>query len=50
MAVYDDLERCVPPARAASIEAQRAWLRDEVARGAALPAERVLDPDPLGLG
>jgi uncharacterized membrane protein len=50
MAVYDDLERCVLPARATSIEAQRAWLRDEVVRGATLPAERVLSPDPLGLG
>ena len=50
MAVYDDLEACVPPARTASIEAQRAWLRDEVARGAAVTAGRVLSPDPLGLG
>jgi uncharacterized membrane protein len=50
MAVYDDLEACVPPARAASIETQRAWLLDEVARGAPLPAERILSPDPLGLG
>jgi hypothetical protein len=50
MAVYDDLEPCVPPARAASIETQRAWLLDEVVRGAPLPAERILSPDPLGLG
>jgi uncharacterized membrane protein len=50
MAVYDDLVACVPPARVASIEAQRAWLLAEVARGAALPSERVLTPDPLGLG
>jgi uncharacterized membrane protein len=50
MAVYDDLEGCVVPARAAAIETQRAWLRDEVVRGATLPAGRVLTPDPLGLG
>jgi uncharacterized membrane protein len=50
MAVYDELEACVPPARAASIETQRAWLLDEVAAGAPLPAERIPSPDPLGLG
>lgn len=50
MAVYDDLERCVPHSRVASIEMQRTWLRDEVARRHALPEARVLRPDPLGLG
>jgi uncharacterized membrane protein len=49
-AVYDDLAGCVPPSRTESVETQRAWLRDEVARGAPLPAERILSPDPLGLG
>jgi uncharacterized membrane protein len=49
-AIFDDLAACVPPERVAAIEAQRAWLREEVGRRHTLPTERVLCPDPLGLG
>jgi uncharacterized membrane protein len=50
MAIFDDLVACAPPERSAPIEAQREWLRSEVAQSAVLPAGRVLTPDPLGLG
>ncbi len=49
-AIFDDLAACVPPERLAAIDAQRAWLREEVGRRHSLPTERVLRPDPLGLG
>jgi uncharacterized membrane protein len=49
-AIFDDLAACVPPERAEAIDAQRAWLREEVGRRHALPTDRVLTPDPLGLG
>ena len=49
-AIFDDLEACVPPERFAALEAQRAWLREEVGRRHTLPTERVLRPDALGLG
>jgi uncharacterized membrane protein len=49
-AIFDDLIACVPPERTAAIEAQRAWLREEVGRRHVLPTDRVLTPDPLGLG
>jgi hypothetical protein len=49
-AIFDDLASCAPPARAAAIEAQRAWLGEEVRRTQTIPAGRVLTPDPLGLG
>lgn len=49
-AIFDDLTSCVPPERAGAIEAQRAWLREEVGRRHVLPTDRVLAPDPLGLG
>ena len=49
-AIFDDLAACVPPERVGPIEAQRAWLRGEVGRRHTLPTDRVLTPDPLGLG
>ncbi len=49
-AIFDDLAACVPPERAGAIEVQRAWLRGEVGRRHVLPTDRVLAPDPLGLG
>jgi uncharacterized membrane protein len=49
-AIFDDLAALVPPERVAAIEAQRAWLREEVGRRHVLPTDRVLAPDPLGLG
>jgi uncharacterized membrane protein len=49
-AIFDDLAACVPPERVAAIDAQRAWLRGEVGRRHTLPTDRVLTPDPLGLG
>lgn len=49
-AIFDDLASCAPPARTAAIEAQRAWLGEEVRRTQTIPAGRVLTPDPLGLG
>jgi uncharacterized membrane protein len=49
-AIFDDLAAVVAPARAGAIEEQRAWLRAEVARRDLLPVDRVLQPDPLGLG
>ena len=49
-AIFDDLDRCVPPERRASLDALRGWLRDEVARRLRLPGDRALVADPLGLG
>jgi uncharacterized membrane protein len=49
-AIFDDLAGCVPPERVPAIDAQRAWLREEVGRRHLLPTDRVLTPDPLGLG
>ncbi len=49
-AVFDDLPNCVPPERVGAIDAQRAWLQEEVGRQPTMPAGRVLRPDPLGLG
>jgi uncharacterized membrane protein len=49
-AILDDLAACVPPERLPALEAQRSWLREEVSRRHTLPIERVLRPDPLGLG
>ncbi len=49
-AIFDDLAARVPPERVPAIDAQRAWLRGEVGRRHTLPTDRVLTPDPLGLG
>jgi uncharacterized membrane protein len=49
-AIFDDLEARVAPQRVPALEAQRAWLREEVGRRHSLPTDRVLSPDPLGLG
>jgi uncharacterized membrane protein len=50
MAIFDDLASWAPPERLGPVEAQRAWLQSEVARGAVMPADLLLRPDPLGLG
>jgi hypothetical protein len=39
-----------PPERRAAVEAQRAWLQDEVERHGGAPPAGALAPDPLGLG
>jgi len=50
MATFDDLAASVPPDRNAVIDAQRAWLRNEVPQRSSLSPDRVLTPDALGLG
>ena len=50
MATFDDLAAFVPPERNAVIDAQRAWLRNEVPQRSSLSPDRVLIPDALGLG
>jgi uncharacterized membrane protein len=49
-AIFDDLAALVPAERLEAIDAQRAWLREEVGRRHILFPDRVLTPDPLGLG
>jgi uncharacterized membrane protein len=49
-AIFDDLDRCVPPDRRPSLDALRAWLRAEVALRPRLPGDRAVVADPLGLG
>jgi uncharacterized membrane protein len=49
-AIFDDLDDCVPPDRRRSLDALRAWLRAELARGPRLPGDRGLVADPLGFG
>jgi uncharacterized membrane protein len=49
-ALFDDLDRGVPPDRRPSLDALRAWLRAEVARRPRLPGDRAFVADPLGLG
>jgi uncharacterized membrane protein len=50
LAIFDDLQAIVPPERQAPLDAQRDWLRTEVAQRQHLPEDEALVADPLGLG